>query len=71
MPKQYSWLQRYRIHRRAKQKLGHSTRDPQDRFEFMQQCMDEMIQSGEAEGADDARDVCELMWDEEESLGEY
>ncbi len=65
MAGKYSWLQRFRIHQKAKRKLGHRRQfDAQSKYDFMATCMDEMMQSGEADGEDDARDVCELLWNE-------
>lgn len=65
---QYTLKERRQIHRKAKRLLGIKQYDATDRYIFMSQCMQDMMDSGEAEGVSDARDVCELLWSEQEDL---
>lgn len=67
MPK-YTAAEKLRIGLRAKGKVGMVKRDAQDRYDFMEQCIGEMVDEGS--DPEDARMVCELMWDEESDLWE-
>lgn len=62
-----TFAERYKIHRRAQRLLG-VKRDAQDKYEFMIQCQQDMMDSGEAEDEGDARDICELLWNDEQDL---
>lgn len=57
----YNWMQKRKIVRAAKAKVGLLEKQSED--DFMQECMDEAI----ADGADptEAEDMCQMMWDEE------
>lgn len=63
----YTFAQRHRILAKARRKIG-LKKDAQDRRIFMEQCMSEMMESGEAEDSDDARTICELLYEEEQEL---
>lgn len=59
--KSYTPQQKQRIHLKARRKLGLLKRDDaQDRFDFMEQCIQEL----EDEGVDDAEQICQLLWEE-------
>lgn len=64
-----SWIERRRIHRQAKQKLGMPI-DMQDRADFMTQCVIQMQSEG-IDDIDDARAVCEALIEEEASLFDF
>lgn len=64
----YSYIERRRIHRRAKAKLGLKSY-AQGREDFMQQCIDNMVSEGS--DPDDAEMICQLLWDEEGDVGEW
>lgn len=66
--RRYSFRQRHRIKRKALQKLGLESRNAQDKADFMEQCIPQMIVDGEAMDATDAQVICELLWDEEADL---
>ena len=61
----HTFLERWRIHQKAKRLLGIEKKDS-ERLIFMQQCMEDMQGTGEADDVDDARDICELLWDEQQ-----
>ena len=53
----YTPRQRQRIHHKAKHKLGKINKDnPQDKLDFMEQCLDAF------DGVDDAENICEMLW---------
>jgi hypothetical protein len=54
-----------RIHWRAQKLIGQK-QSPADKRIFMGDCIDQLTQEGEDEG--DARDVCELLWEEGSEL---
>jgi len=65
----YTAKERLRVNLKARRILGKSKRrDAQDRRIFMEQCIGELMDSGEAEDEGDARDVCEMLWQEESDL---
>lgn len=64
MPRKFA--ERQRIHVNAKRILG--LKRKQDRYEFMQQCIPAVIADGDADSPDDARDICEMLFDELEGL---
>ena len=69
--KSYNLIERRRIHRRAKAKLGLKA-DTQSRDDFIEQCIIEVMAEDSAAGTDDARSICETMWEEDEQdLGEF
>jgi hypothetical protein len=61
------WKERWLIHQRAKASIGLKQGGKR---EFMRVCMDQLMQDGDADNEDDARDICELLWDEGEELFE-
>ena len=63
----YTWIERRRIHRRAKAKLGLIKQDVGDYEDFMDDCVDNLMDDVETMDEDTARETCQLMWDEEES----
>jgi hypothetical protein len=65
--KKYTFRERDRIKRRANLALGKVQRDAQDKADFMQQCVPQMIVDGEAGDAWEAETICELLWQEGES----
>lgn len=58
------------IHRKAKKLLGQRYYDPMDREEYIRQCVEDMMQSGETDEFDDAQLICETMFLEEQDLEE-
>jgi len=58
----YTPQQRQRIHLKARRKVGIVKDDAQDKFDFMEQCIDEL----EGNGVDDAEEVCQMLWEESE-----
>ena len=67
----YTKQEEQRIKLLAKRALGEMQKaSASDRRIFMQQCIDQLTSSGEADDEDDARDICELMWDEGDDLGD-
>ncbi len=63
-PTKYTWIERHRIHRKAKEKIGLYD-DSGDYEDFMSDCIDGVMNDLEATDEDDAREICQLMWDEE------
>lgn len=60
----YSRLEKRRIHRKAKAKLGLlRSGDPADYQDFMDNCMADMTDMAMDE--EDARTECQSIWDEE------
>ncbi len=64
----YTWLERRRIHRRAKAKLN-IKQDPQDKFDFLSQCIDALTGDGTAADENEAEMICNLLY--EEQAGEW
>lgn len=66
------WTECRRIINKAKRMLGLKRgireRNAQDRFDFMNQCMQEVMDDGEAADMEDARSICELLYEEEADL---
>lgn len=60
----YTWIERRKIHRKAKEKLGLYD-DSGEYDDFMMDCMDGVMGDLETTDEDDARNICQLMWDEE------
>jgi hypothetical protein len=59
----YTAKERLRIMLRAWRKLGRfKKKDANDRYLFMQNCVDQLTLDGEDD--DRARDICEVLWDE-------
>lgn len=55
----YTWLQRYSIHQKAKKKLGII----KDEDSFMEECIQNVMDSGAASDEDDAEAICEVLWE--------
>ncbi len=66
----HTWLERRRIHRQAKAKLG-LKQSPQERFDFMRQCIDSMTSDGLAEDENQAEEICQLLWEEQGGAEDY
>jgi hypothetical protein len=61
---------RVRIDRKARALVGLKKQStPQDRDTYLQQCVDQMMESGETDDEDRAVQICNLLWDELESYG--
>ena len=60
----YTWIERRRIHRRAKAKLG-LIKDVGDYEDFMSDCVDNMMADVDTMDEDQANDTCQMLWDEE------
>lgn len=59
----YTPVDRQRINLRAKRKLGQAQRgNKQDEQDFMEQCISNL----EDQGVDDAEEVCETLWEEQD-----
>jgi hypothetical protein len=68
----YTAKQKLQIHLRAKRKVGLVRQsDAADKYIFMQQCVSELMDQGEADDESSARDVCELLWEEGSDLGDF
>jgi len=70
----YSAIEKQRILLRGKRSLGKLTKlrsSASDKRIFIDQCVDSMTSSGEAEDEDEARDVCLLLWEEGEEYADY
>lgn len=67
----YSYIERQRIHRRAKAKCGLLKRDAQDRYDFMQQCISSIVNESDTMDEGDAELICQMLWDEQGDLGEF
>lgn len=68
----YSWIERRRIHRRAKAKLGLLKQSPQEHFDFMRQCIESMTSEGSASDEQEAEMICELLWEEQDiDIGDF
>jgi hypothetical protein len=61
----YTHKQRQRINLRAKRKVGLIKRDSdQDKEDFIDQCVSDLVDNGEATDEDAAEEMCERMWEE-------
>ena len=56
----YSWLERYKIHQKAKNKLGLV----KDEDSFMEECIQNVMDSGAASDEDEAESICEVLWED-------
>ena len=63
--KRYAWIERRRIHRAAKAKLGQKMNDGEYQ-DFMETCVGNMMDDVATLDEDQAMDVCQTLWDEEE-----
>jgi hypothetical protein len=67
----YSAIEKQRILLQAKRKLGKANKsDASDKRIFIDQCVDDMTSSGDADDEDEARDICLLLWDEGDEAGD-
>jgi hypothetical protein len=57
------WVERMRIHRRAKALLGMRQKSD-ERDSFMSQCIDQIQNEGVVDNDEDAEMICELLWEE-------
>lgn len=55
----YSWLERYRIHKKAKVKLGII----KDEDDFMEECIQNVMDAGAASSESEAEGICEVLWE--------
>jgi hypothetical protein len=63
---------RIRVDRKARALVGLKRKQtPQDRDIYLQQCIDQMMQSGETDDEDRAAQICNLLYDEMEAYGDY
>ncbi len=60
----YTWIERRRIHRKAKTKLG-LIKDIGDYDDFMSDCVDNMMDDVDTMDEDTATETCQMLWDEE------
>jgi len=68
----YSAKEAQEIVLRAKRALGQMQKqDAGARRIFMEQCISDLTESGDAEDDDDARDICEMLWQEGGDLGDF
>jgi len=63
----YAWIERRKIHHKAKVMLGLVKQDLGDYDDFMDECIDNLTADVETMDEDQARETCQLMWDEEGS----
>ncbi len=66
----HDWLDRQRIHRRAKAMLG-LKQNPDDQATFMQQCIDQIQSEGLVDNDEDAETICQLLWEEGADADEF
>ena len=57
----YNWMQRRKIDRKAKAKVGMLEKQTED--DFMQECIADAVDDGS--DPDEAELMCQIMWDEE------
>jgi hypothetical protein len=70
-PMPYSAVEKQRILLRAKRALGKfKKKDANDKLIFMSQCVDSLTSSGDVDDEDNARDICETLYDEGTSIDE-
>ena len=62
--KKYAWIERRRIHRKAKAKLGQKM-DSGEYEDFMTDCVSNMMDDVATLDEDQATEVCQTLWDEE------
>ncbi len=65
-----SWLERRRIDRQARAKLG-LKQSPEDHFSFMQQCVEAMTVDGTAGDENEAELICQLLWEEQSEWDDF
>ena len=64
------WIERWRINRATKKKLGMPVKQsPSEHYIFMQDCVSQMVDEGS--DPDEAQMICQLLWEEEGSLDDY
>ena len=63
--KKYVWIERRRIHRRAKAKLGQKMNGDGSYEDFMGECVSSMMEDVDTMDEDQAMEVCQTLWDEE------
>ncbi len=67
--KKYAWIERRRIHRAAKKKLGQRMNGDGDSYQdFMEECVGAMMEDVATMSEDEAMEACQMVWDEE---GDY
>ena len=59
----YSWRQRHMIERKARAKVGLLKKQNHD--DFIEECVTNLIDDGEAADESEAETMCEIIWDEE------
>lgn len=62
--KKYAWIERRRIHREAKAKLGQKM-DGDSYEDFMGECVANMMEDVATLNEDQALETCQMLWDEE------
>ena len=55
----YSWKDRYRIHQKAKRLIGVK----KNHDDFMEECIQNVMDAGAASDEDEAEAICEVIWD--------
>jgi len=61
----YPWIERRRIHRKAKEKLGKKMNGGDSYQEFMEECVGAMMEDVATLDEDEAIEVCQMVWNEE------
>ena len=62
----YAWIERRRIHRKAKEKLGKKMNGYGDNYQdFMEECVGAMMEDVATMSEDEAMEACQMVWDEE------
>lgn len=56
----YTWLERYKIHQKAKHKLGIQ----KDEDSFMEECIQNVMDVGAASDEAEAEAICEILWED-------
>lgn len=56
----YTWIERYKIHQKAKRLVG----DKKSQDDFMEECIQNVMDAGEADNESEAEAICEILWDD-------
>jgi len=59
----YSWRQRHTILRKAREKVGLSKKQSHD--DFIEECVQGLLDDGEATNESEAEEMCEIIWEDE------
>lgn len=63
-----TFVERWKIDRLARKKVGLLKQSGEDHRIFLSQCVSDMLDGGEASDRDEARDICEAMWEDMQDI---